>query len=370
MKFLNTIKWKFILAFWTFYGLYMSVESYVIRDRLGKPISWGAAFLGDMSYSAFWILFTPLVLWLAKRFPFEKQNWLRRFSIHLVASIFLALLHKAIHNLSMTFYRITFEGATFSWDLEYRSMISYFDYGLQLYWLVLILNYAYEYYQRFREKELLASQLETQLVQAQLQSLKTQLQPHFLFNTLNTISVLIQENPKAANTMLVQLSDLLRMTLDNVGTHEVQLKREMEFLDRYLQIQQTRFGDRLTIQKRIDVQTNDAFVPYLILQPLVENALRHGIGTLPGPGTIEISSIRNNGDLSLMVKDTGPGIKELKSDSKRSGVGLSNTQARLQQLYGNQHKFEVENIPRGGLQVTITLPYHTAPVFSEGSHNE
>jgi sensor histidine kinase YesM len=186
-----------------------------------------------------------------------------------------------------------------------------------------------------------------------------------LFNTLNAISVLIQENPKAANTMLVQLSDLLRMTLENVGTHEVPLKREMEFLDRYLQIQQTRFGDRLTVRRQIEPQVTEAFVPYLILQPLVENALRHGIGSLPGPGTVEISALRNNGMLNLKVRDTGPGILHPANSSQGLGIGLTNTQARLQQLYGDQHRLEIENVPDGGLQVSITLPYHLAPLFQE-----
>jgi two-component system LytT family sensor kinase len=371
MKLSRVTKWKLILAGWAFYGIYMSIESYVIRERLGRPISWGAAFYGDMTYSALWLLLTPVVLWLSERFPFEKKYWPRRLGIHLVASLFLALLHKGVHNLVVTFYRITVEGGTFSWDIEYRNLISYFDYGLQLYWIILLLNYAYEYYRRYQEKELLASQLETQLVQAQLQSLKIQLQPHFLFNTLNAISVLIEENPNAANVMLVQLSDLLRMTLEHAETQEVPLSREIEFLDRYLQIQQTRFGDRLTIRKQIDASTMEAYVPYLVLQPLVENALRHGIGTMPGPGTVEIRVNRNDGMLQLQVKDTGPGMTAMPDGVKKNGgLGLTNTQARLLQLYGNRQRVDIENNPNGGLQVTITMPYHTTPVYSEEDDHE
>ncbi len=370
MKFSNSTKWKLIVAGWTVYGIYMSIESYVIRERLGRPISWSFAFYQDMTYSALWLALTPFVLWLANKFPIEKQRWARRIGIHLVASLVLALFHKGIHNLVVTFYHITFDGASFSWDLEYRNLISYFDYGLQLYWIIILLNYAFEYYRRYQEKELLASHLETQLVQSQLQSLKMQLQPHFLFNTLNTISVLIKENPEEANIMLVQLSDLLRLTLEHVDTQEVSLQREMEFLDRYLQIQQTRFRDRLTVIKNIDSRSTQAFVPYLILQPLVENALRHGIGSLPGPGTIEISAFRENGMLNLNVKDSGPGIPKESNSSKKSGVGLANTRARLQQLYGDRHNFTINNIDGGGFQITVSLPFHLEPMFKQDSDNE
>jgi signal transduction histidine kinase len=358
----SKIDYTYVLVGWGFYGIYMSIQSYLVNERLGRPITWSKAFAGDLSYSAVWVLLTPAVLWLARKFPLEKKNLAKGITIHLVASVAFALLHKAIHNAVLALYMMGMEGSQFSWEVQFRNLIAYFDYGIQLYWIIVLLYASYEYYTRYQEKELRASQLETQLAHAQLQTLKMQLQPHFLFNTLNAISVLIQENPKAAHNMIGQLSDLLRLSLAHVETQEVPLRRELEFLDRYLEIQQMRFGDRLTVNKHIGDATLDAQVPYLILQPLVENALHYGISSQPGPGILEITAVRENGILWLGVRDTGPGMGNGEENAHGPGVGLSNTQARLRQLYGERQSLTFTNAVGGGLQVMVSIPFRVVQI--------
>src|ERR1700686_1143876 len=183
-----------------------------------------------------------------------------------------------------------------------------------------------------------------------------QLQPHFLFNSLNTISVLMMRDAEAANRMLVRLSELLRLSLDHVSSQEVTLRQELQFLNGYLEIEQTRFQDRLTIDKQIEPATLDAAVPNMILQPLVENAIRHGIAKRPEPGTVEIRSRVEGANLRLEIRDNGTGLAT-NSNSSSTGLGLANTRARLQQLYGSQHQFELGNASVGGVIVSILIPF-------------
>ncbi|HST19615.1 MAG TPA: histidine kinase, partial [Blastocatellia bacterium] len=225
------------------------------------------------------------------------------------------------------------------------------------YSVIVGIYYAFNYYQKYREREVRALQLEGRLAQAELQNLKMQLHPHFLFNTLHAISVLMQEDVQAANRMLVRLGDLLRMTLDNVGTHEVSLKQELEFLQGYLEIEQTRFQDRLTICMDVDPLVLDARVPNLILQPLVENAIRHGIAPRASSGKLEIRAAREDGSIRLEVQDNGLGLPEADEANVLKGVGLSNTRARLEQLYGPKHQFKMSNAEGGGLLVSILIPF-------------
>lgn len=353
-------EWKFILIGWTAYGIYMATASYVISERLGRPLSLLSAVVGDFSYSALWIAMTPLVLWLARRYRFEKGRLVSAISIHLVASVFLSFVQKALHWVIVAGYNAVSLHQVFSWEPLYRNMLSFYDYGLQLYWIILAINYAAEYYARFRQKELMASQLQSQLAQARLQTLKMQLHPHFLFNTLHTIAGLIRSDEKQkAVKMITGLSDLLRSTLDTTETQEVTLRMELEMVRRYLEIQQVRFSDRLRTETRIDPATLDALVPSFVLQPLVENAVLHGISSeSPGDGcTITISSVRQNGTLQLEVRDNGPGLKREHGDA--DGIGISNTRERLDQLYGDRHSFEVRNAEGGGVSALIRLPWHT-----------
>ncbi|MBO0800759.1 MAG: histidine kinase, partial [Blastocatellia bacterium] len=222
---------------------------------------------------------------------------------------------------------------------------------------------AINYYRGYRERELMASNLETRLVEAQLDALRMQLHPHFLFNTLNSISVLMRRDIEAADRMLLQLSHLLRVTLARNAAHEIKLGQELEILERYLEIEQIRFQDRLTVRKEIDSTALDALVPQLFFQPLVENAIRHGIAERETGGVIVISAARQNGQngqnemLRLEVRDNGPGLSSSREDLIE-GVGLSNTRSRLAYLYGSESRFAVGNAEGGGMIVSAAFPVH------------
>lgn len=352
------LTWKTILIGWGVYAAYMTLASYIIRLRLGQQVSWVKVIANDFSYTVFWVVLTPIVLWIAERFPFERTKIWNRVALHLGASVVLALAHKMAHGLFYALYQYWFEGVQFSWEIQYRNLLLYFDYGIPLYWIMILFKYAYEYYVLYQDRKVRASQLEAQLAQAQLQALKMQLQPHFLFNTLNAISVLIQKDPQLARKTVGRLSDLLRYSLDTIGVQQVTLRAELEFLDRYLQIEQTRFGDRLEVNMRVDPDAMNALVPNMILQPLVENSIKHGISQQRGPAQIEVSAHRQNGSLTLRVQDNGQGLAE-SNGNVRDGVGLSSTKARLQQLYGSDQSFELVPANGGGVCATVRIPYIT-----------
>jgi LytS/YehU family sensor histidine kinase len=241
------------------------------------------------------------------------------------------------------------------------------DYGILLYGMIIIIDYAFEFYHRYQEKALRAAQLETQLAQAQLQALRMQLHPHFLFNTLNAISVLIQKDPELARQTLGQLSELLRLTLDNAGAPFVTLKAELEFLERYLQIERTRFGDRLAVQMNIAEEALPAQIPNLILQPLVENAIRHGVNEQRGPALLQISAPRNNGKLHLEVRDNGRGLVQQPESAEREGIGLANTRSRLSRLYGEGYSFALSNAAPGGVIASLEIPFHEQKEHTQNS---
>jgi sensor histidine kinase YesM len=227
---------------------------------------------------------------------------------------------------------------------------------MMTYWAIVGLSHALAYHREAQARALRASQLGKHLVEAQLQSLQRQLQPHFLFNTLNAISALMHRDVEAADAMIARLSDLLRISLQMVGVQEVSLKEELDFLSKYLEIEQTRFRDRLTVVFDVHPGTLDALVPNLILQPLVENAIKHGIGPRPAPGTITIRSRCAGGLLELDVQDNGVGMSAARLSDFNRGVGLSNTRSRLEHLYGSLHRFEFRRPAEGGLLVLIALP--------------
>jgi LytS/YehU family sensor histidine kinase len=230
------------------------------------------------------------------------------------------------------------------------------------YGTLVAIAHVWMYYERARDREVKTSQLESQLARTQLEMLKLQLQPHFLFNTLNAISALMHQNVYAAQDMLSRLSDLLRLSLDNVAVQEVTLKSEVEFVRGYLHIEQVRFQDRLSVTIDIDPETLDAMVPNMLLQPLVENSIRHGIARKSGPGSISIESKRSDGLIRITVRDNGPGFPAITNGNgngngkPKGGLGLGNTRARLRQLYGDAQRLEVCNAPDGGAIVTLEVP--------------
>ncbi|HYR07634.1 MAG TPA: histidine kinase, partial [Longimicrobium sp.] len=298
-----------------------------------------------------WTLFTPVILGLSRRFALERGTLRRYLPVHVAAALVLATIDVLL----------SYWVATYTWFYE---LIFTRFYGMYMYYAVV--SYAFvaaaghlmEIYGRYRERELQASQLETQLARAHLHALEMQIQPHFLFNTLNSISELIHDEPEAAELMVAQLGDLLRMTIAGDGRQEVPLSRELDLVGAYLEIERTRFQDRLTVKKQVDPDVLDALVPSLILQPLVENAIRHGLSPRVAPGTVTLSARRVGDRLRITVRDDGRGLPP--PEQRRERVGVGNTRTRLRQAYGAGHRFELADAPGGGTQVLIEIPWRPA----------
>lgn len=339
---------------WTLFGIFMAAQAYYLSFRSGHPLPWGTSLFRELVYAYLWACLTPVVLSLSRKYPVDSQRWHIHFGLHLAGSVLVAVGHKIFFHLITMLVEATPDNP-FHFDRITTLMWSYLDYGILLYWFILLLHHALQYYGRFKEREIHASQLETQLTRAQLGALKMQLQPHFLFNTLNAVSVLIPHDPEAARRMISKLADLLRLTLENGAAQEIPLRQELVFLESYLEIEKTRFEDRLSVNINVPADLLDAAVPNLILQPIVENAMRHGVARQRGSARVEISAGRDNGTLRLQVRDNGPGFVNV--EACKEGIGFSNTRARLQQLYGSRQSFEMTNAANGGAIATIVIPF-------------
>ncbi|HZB44486.1 MAG TPA: histidine kinase [Pyrinomonadaceae bacterium] len=350
-------RWAIIFAGWTVIALFFAGQ-YYYSSLLGEhPLTWREAASQQFIYPYLWALGTVLVLWLADRFPVEGRLWRRNVPVHLLFATAFVFVISGLFQI-IYFFLMSDPGRHYDPAQTLRWIIYNSSENYGIYGLLVLLNQVFRYYRRYREGELRSSRLQTQLTQAQLEALKMQLQPHFLFNTLHSISALLHRDPDAADRMIARLGDFLRLTLENSGAQEVSLQKELEFLTCYLEIERVRFQDRLTTSVEVEPGALDAPVPNLILQPIVENALRHGIAQTRGPGRVEISAKREHGSLRIRVRDNGPGLAAITrpDDGLREGLGLSNTRARLEQLYGAAHRFELENAPDGGLLVTLEIP--------------
>jgi sensor histidine kinase YesM len=344
-----------LLVFWTVIGLSFAAQTYLSASRLGRSISWWYT----LSYSLFdWYVFAVLsvpVMWLARRFPIERSTWKRHVPLHLAASAAFAVLFMLIRAWVAQVQGWFGDQTTTFAEAFQLLLVKVFHFNLIIYWVMLAVAHALKYYQEAQERQLRTSELERHLAQARLQALQMQLNPHFLFNTLHAISALMHKDVEAADSMIARLSDLLRYALESTDDQEVPLKQELAFLERYLEIEQTRFGDRLVVHKQIDPRTLEANVPNLILQPLVENAIRHGIEPHARRGEIYLAARRQGDTLLLEVRDNGGGLVS-ENGAPEEGVGLSNTRARLAELYGDRYRLEFRDAPGGGLAVHLAIP--------------
>ena len=354
------VRLAFIWGIWTFIGIVFALQSYFTSYRSVKPMYFLDSLYLQMTWSYLWALATPLVLYAASRLPIERNYWVRSSLLHIPISIVLSGVLTAIGYVFVWLYWDWPMGGPFSFERMGRFVVGNFSEGIGIYLLIALTNYAFSYYRRYREGQLRTLQLEAQLSQAQLQALKMQLQPHFLFNTLHSISALLNKDPEAARKMITRLGDFLRLTLENSGSQEVTLQHELEFLSCYLEIERIRFQNRLVTRVDVAQQTLAARVPNLILQPIVENAIRHGIAPRSTPGLIEIEAKQRNGTLRIQVRDNGPGLSKHRTSDIlfKKGLGLANTETRLERLYGAAHLFDLSNNPDGGLIVTLELPFH------------
>ncbi len=353
------VRWPPILIVATGLGLLSTVLAWEVTRLTGKaspPFSTLVAL--NFAWWYVWALMAPGVIWLAQHFRFERDGLFRALATHLPAVVACSFVHTAALE-GVHWWLARAHGESYAWwsHLQ-RSAVLYLDWEMMTYWAIVGLSHALLYYRESQARALRTAQLQTALVEARLTALQQQLHPHFLFNTLHSISALMHKDLAAADRMLVRLSDLLRLTLEHLGQPEVPLAAELGALSTYLEIEQTRFADRLDVRFDVHPDTLDTRVPSLLLQPLVENAIKHGIARKAGPGHIAISARRDGDMLRLEVRDDGVGLTGDALTALQKGIGLSTTRARLQHLFGADFRFEFHRLPQG-LAVVVALPWRT-----------
>jgi two-component system LytT family sensor kinase len=297
----------------------------------------------------------PAMVWASRKFRFGEQHWYRIAPIHLTIAIVLSFLHTSLMAISRKVLSPLLGMGPYDYgEMRWRYPMEFSNF-IFLYAMFVAALTLFDYYRELRRRQVAGAEMERRLAQAQFQNLQLQLQPHFLFNALNTISSVMYEDVKRADAMLAQLSDLLRRTLRRPGAQQVPLEEEIEMVRTYLRIMQERFGDDLRVEIAVDPDVAQVLVPQLLLQPLVENSIRHAAGT--SPLQVTVRATRSEGDLLLCVSDNGPGMRRTPLEK---GIGLTNTAERLAALYGERHKLSFGNEPSGGLTVTVQVPMRFA----------
>jgi signal transduction histidine kinase len=364
-----------ILGLWTALGLIDAGQFYVhVNYFRSRKMYWEEAVVSGLADWYVWALLAPFIFRLGRRYPLGGgDHWRLRLLLHLAAAAGFVALKMAL-DLPLAFLihgQDALLGASIR-DTDPERLVRYIESYVTVKSFTYLIIYAgilgaahlLDFYQKFRERELLASQLGVRLAEARLLVLRMQLHPHFLFNTLNAISALMHSDVRLADRMLARLAELLRATLADPGSHEVPLHRELAFLTPYLEIEQARIGTRLTVTVDVPAELHAARLPYLVLQPLVENAIRHGIAARPGPGRLTVRCRRRGEHLELEVADDGPGLPP--ADEFTEGIGLSNTRARLRGLYGDDQSLTLRPGPDGGLTVTVSVPYRESMADGNG----
>jgi len=360
--------WTILFLIYTALGFFFFEYRYLDDLSRHRDGTFGIRLLeeGTGVYTVFLML--PLVLRFARYYLFECQGWARRIAWHVSGAIFFSFLHTSLMAVSR-------------WILSPMFGMGPYDYGIMTYrypmelsndfmgyTVIVLLYYSFHRYRISQAEKLAAAELQTKLAQAQLENLRLQLQPHFLFNTLNTISSVMYEDVRAADAMITQLSDMLRLTLHASRSHEIPLAEELEITRLYMELMQGRYESKLRVTYSIDESLKNSLVPQLILQPLLENSLRHGMRAGSAAMEISVAAHRENGSLILRVQDSGAGIGALGAAGVFGrGLGLSNIRDRLEQLYGDGQQFSIVNRASGGAEVTLRVPLHTSTVIPQVS---
>jgi signal transduction histidine kinase len=332
--------WLYGLVIWTVLALLSAAQNAAWRVFSGRPVPWVTLIPNSL---ADWLtcgLFTPGFYWMVRRFPIRGERWWRALPLHLAASLVFVVLKVTVY---APLFRLLNPTEPRSWSMI---LFGGFYADMLAYWASIGVIHAIEYYRESRERQLEATRLA-------LENLRAQLQPHFLFNTLQSISTLIYRDQPAADRMLTDLSDLLRLSLRSVGLQQVPLQDELGFLERYLDIMRVRFGDRLVIAVAVGPEVQNALVPSLVLQPIVENAIQHGMADRPDVGHVTVRVTRDGPSLHLEVADDGPGLPATPTD----GIGLANTRERLSRLYGPSARVATISENGHGVTVRLTIPY-------------
>jgi len=348
-----TVLWLLVSVFWISISLAAALEMAYLRSA---DVYQSIAFA--LGRAAPWVLLCPLIFWVSSRFTFERGSWKLSLWVHLAACVFSLFVVGYFAYLSppMPVSRNPAQGGATSTAFRVLQRVT-----LQLpsFWGLVGVSYALWFYERAKARQLREAELESRLAEARLQALRMQINPHFLFNTLNSIASLVHEKPPVAEDMIAALSELLRLTLEAPDRQEVTLREELRFLDGYMEIEKIRFGDRLRVEKKIYSEALDALVPILILQPLVENAVKHGIEARIAPSLVRIAVERRGESLKLEVRDNGRGYRNGSNGVVKEGVGLSNTRSRLRELYGSMANLELSSGHDGGFSAEIRIPWRT-----------
>lgn len=355
-------RWLLAVGFWTLIVLIYSTRAEVrAGPYVWEPISWVDSLKAAASQWYAWGLLSVGIYWVNRLLPVGRDALVQRFIIHVPLSLVFTTAYTYLnHALIVVLDAPTDAGWVSGSVLETAMRVTY-RLGMFVYWAIVAICVALEYQSDLKDRQLRNAELERLLSEARLTTLRQQLDPHFLFNTLNSVSAYLERDPRRARLMLEQLGELLRMTLEWASEQETPLARELAFVDRYAQLQLVRFGDRLNIDVDVESDALDAAVPTFILQPLVENAIRHGVSKLTGPGRIELVGRRVDDELHLSVSDNGPGLPPDWTPEGSGGIGLANTRERLEHLYGpGQYRFTIAPRPAGGVRAEIVVPYRAA----------
>ncbi|MEW5702164.1 MAG: sensor histidine kinase [Candidatus Zixiibacteriota bacterium] len=354
--------WLLYAGIWTLVGLFWATRWYwLFKDSKTMPITWLESMCLGLVEWYLWGFFALAIFAISSRLPFQKSRWWRPLPIHAVCALVISLVQLLLYNAAQRPIDEYFmqqppppEMATF-WSGYFYILRSKLHAAVMAYALIAMVSYAILYYRRYRQQELQAAELSTQLAHARLDALQSRLQPHFLFNTLHTISSLMHEDVAAADLMVSRLSGLLRLVLHHADRPTIALRRELEFVEAYLDIERVRFSDRLRVVVDVDAAALDVPVPTLMLQPLVENAVRHGVAAATDGGTVRVGARLDNGYLLVSVSDNGPGLGSRSTGGSGRGIGLASVRERLQSLYGEDHIFTLSN-SEAGVSVSIRIP--------------
>jgi two-component system, LytTR family, sensor kinase len=363
--------WLLNFGVWTFISLAYTATIYQFYRSTGTPMSLLSAFSLQSSQVLGYALLTPFIFSLANRYLSRRMGWTARSIWVLLGGLAFAVGHTIIRGITpyavwdrklKTWVSAVWDSQAHAFHIQwhvFRDLLltNVVDDVVFVYIPILLLAYTTAYYRQYRERELQTSRLQAQLEKARLQALKSQLQPHFLFNTLNSISALMLTDVVAAERMIALLGDLLRLSLETANTQITTLSRELEFLTCYIEIEKVRFEERLRVNFDVATETLEASVPHLLLQPLVDNAIKHGISRLVAGGEIRIYARRDHDELHLEVSDNGPGLRSRRPSSTPSGLGLRITRERLETIYGHDQSLELLSLPEGGVTARISVPF-------------
>lgn len=352
-----------LIAFWTLVGLAFAEQFYLSSALLGRTVTWAQAVTYSLGDWYVWAVLSVPIVRFARRFPPERGQAWRTVGVHLAAALAFSFVYVALRSVVGQLHSRFIDEPVAISEVFRPLLVKTFPFNLLIYGVIVSVSHAIDYYRKYHERTVHALELEKHLAEARLESLLRQLKPHFLFNTLNGIASLMHRDVQAADRMVVRLSELLRLTMHRSNEPLATVRDEIAFIEKYLEIERLRFSDRLSVAIAVDPAALDARLPSLIVQPLVENAIRHGLEPHVRPGRIAIAVQRLPDTLVVSVRDNGAGMPP--GGFKREGIGLGNTRARLRQMYGEGHRFELVNCPEGGLEVRLTLPAPNASAASQ-----